>query len=272
LATLAFVTETAPGAPDAGHTHPFTLCIDVGGTGLKANVLGATGTTVAERVKIATTYPMPPQTMVEKLKCLADKLPPADRISCGFPGMVRKGQVLSAPHFVTKKGPGSAVDEELFRAWSGFDLSGALSEAIGTPCKVANDADVQGAAVVQGNGFEAVVTFGTGFGTAFFMDGRLLPHFEFSHIEFRKGETFNEQLGEAARKKIGDTRWNSRVRKVIAYLDAMTFFDHLYIGGGNGGRIKRDDLGSVLERITVVPNTAGILGGLKLWDEQHIFS
>ena len=89
------MTETAPGVPDAGHARPFTLCIDVGGTGLKANVLGATGTTVAERVKVATTYPMPPQTMVEKLKGLADKLPPADRISCGFPGMVRKGQVLT---------------------------------------------------------------------------------------------------------------------------------------------------------------------------------
>ena len=86
---------------------------------------------------------------------------------------------------------------------------------------MANDADVQGAAVVQGKGFEAVITLGTGFGTAFFMDGRLLPHLEFSHLEFRKGETFNEQLGEPARKKIGDKRWNKRVRKAIAYLDAL---------------------------------------------------
>jgi polyphosphate glucokinase len=124
--------------------------------------------------------------------------------------------------------------------------------------------------VVGAWGFEAVVTLGTGVGTAFFMDGALLPHLEFSHLEFRKGETFNEQLGEPARKKIGDKKWNDRVRKMIAYLDALTFFDHLYIGGGNAPRINRRDLGQVLERITVVDNTAGILGGIKLWNESNI--
>jgi len=106
--------------------------------------------------------------------------------------------------------------------------------------------------------------------TAFFMDGNLMPHMEFSHLEFRKGETFNEQVGEAARKKIGDERWNKRVRKAIAYLNALTFFDHLYIGGGNGGRVNRRDLGELLERITVVDNKAGILGGIKLWDAHHV--
>ena len=60
------------------------------------------------------------------------------------------------------------------------------------------------------------------------------------------------------------------MRKAIAYLDAMTFFDHLYIGGGNAPRVNRRDLGDVLERITVVANTAGILGGIKLWDEDHV--
>jgi polyphosphate glucokinase len=252
------------------HEHPYTLCIDVGGTGLKANVLGATGTFVADRVKIPTTYPMPPELMVEKLTGLARKLPEADRTSCGFPGMVRNGHVLSAPHFVTKSGPGTQTVPELLESWSDFDLASALSASIGKPCRVANDADVQGAAVVQGKGFEAVVTLGTGFGTAFFMDGRLLPHFEFAHQEFRKGETFNQQLGEPVRKKIGDQRWNERVQKAIAYLNALTFFDHLFIGGGNAQRINRRDLGAVIERITVVDNSAGILGGIRLWDEHHI--
>ena len=59
------------------------------------------------------------------------------------------------------------------------------------------------------------------------------------------------------------------MQKTIAYLDALTFFDHLYIGGGNAPRVNRRDLGDVLERITVVDNSAGILGGIKLWDDQH---
>ena len=264
------VFDAALPAESVPPARPYTLSIDVGGTGLKANVLGLGGSLVADRVKIPTTYPMPPARMVEKLAGLAAKLPEADRISCGWPGMVRGGRVLSAPHFITVKGPGSAVDPDLEKAWSHFDMSAALSQAIGKPCRVANDADMQGAAVVRGHGFEAVITLGTGFGTAFFMDGRLLPHQEFSHVEFRKGESFNEQLGEAARKKVGDKKWNKRVREAIAYLDAMFFFDHLYIGGGNSPRVDRRDLGPVLERITVVDNSAGILGGIKLWEDQHI--
>jgi len=261
------VTETST---TSAHRRPFTLSIDIGGTGLKADVLDKDGVFVADRVKIATTYPMPPDRLVEQLTGLADKLPTADRTSAGFPGMVRSGEILSAPHFVTEKGPGSTVLPELMKAWSGFDLAQALAHSIGKPCRVANDADVQGLAVVQGQGFEAVITLGTGVGTAFFMGGRLLPHLEFSHLEFRKGETFNEHLGEAARKKTGDDKWNGRVRRMIAYFNALTFFDHLYIGGGNAQRINRRDLGEVLERITVVDNTAGILGGIKLWDESHI--
>jgi polyphosphate glucokinase len=267
---LASLDPVSDITAQAAHQHPYTLAIDIGGTGLKANVLDKTGEVVADRVRTPTTYPMPPDQMVAKLTGLAQRLPEADRASAGFPGMVRRGRVLSAPHFVCKKGPGTEVDPELVKEWSGFDLAAALSRAVGKPCRVANDADVQGAAVVSGKGFEAVVTLGTGFGTAFFMDGRLLPHMEFAHVDFRKGDSFNEQLGEPVRKKIGDKKWNKRVRHAIEYLDTLTEFDHLYIGGGNAPRIVRDDLGQVLQRITVVPNSAGILGGIKLWDGDHV--
>jgi polyphosphate glucokinase len=162
------------------------------------------------------------------------------------------------------------VDHHLEKAWSRFDLAGALQEALGKPTKVANDADVQGAAVVKGQGLEFVITLGTGFGTAAFLDGNLLPHLEIAHQPFRKGETYNDQLGERTRKDIGDERWNTRVRKAIDQLDAMLFFDHLYIGGGNARRVKRDDLGDVMELTTVVDNSAGILGGIRLWEGVHL--
>ena len=249
--------------------HPYTLSIDVGGTGLKASVLSKDGTMVADRVKVETKYPMPPDGdtgLVATLTALVKPLPAADRISCGFPGMVRNGLVLSAPHFVTKKGPGSPVDEKLSAAWCKFDLENALATALGKPTKVANDADIQGAAVVKGDGLEVVITLGTGFGSALFMDGHLMPHLELAHQPFRKGETYNDQLGELARKNKGDESWNERVREAITNLDALFFFDHLYIGGGNARRIDRDGLGDALERVTIVDNTAGILGGVKLWE------
>jgi polyphosphate glucokinase len=255
--------------PAADQKHPFTLAIDVGGTGLKASVLSATGEMVADRVKVATTYPMPPDALVAALTKLVKPLPESDRVSCGFPGMVRSGHVLSAPHFVTKSGPGTAVDQDLFKAWSDFDLASALETSLGKPTKVANDADVQGAAVVKGKGLELVLTLGTGFGSAVFMDGQLLPHLELAHQPFRRGTTYNEEIGEMARKKVGDGHWNRRVRKAIINMDGFFFFDHLYIGGGNASRVNRKDLGDLLERITVVDNTAGILGGIKLWEGTH---
>jgi polyphosphate glucokinase len=254
---------------DVPAEHPFTLSIDVGGTGLKASVLSKTGTMVADRVRVDTKYPLPPDGdggLIPALTELVKPLPEADRISCGFPGMVRNGVVLSAPHFICKKGPGSPVDKKLSDSWDNFDLAGALSGALGKPAKVANDADVQGAAVVQGKGLEVVITLGTGMGSAFFLDGHLMPHLELGHHPFRKDESYDENLGELARKNKGDASWNHRVREAIGTINALFFYDHLYIGGGNARRVDRDELGDALEHITVVDNTAGILGGIKLWD------
>jgi polyphosphate glucokinase len=265
-------TGASPGAGTTaavktGPLRPFTLGIDIGGTGLKASVLDADAAMVADRVKVLTTYPMPPDKLVATLTKLVAPLPAADRASVGFPGMVREGLVLSAPHFSTKHGPGSAVDPDLLGLWTRFDLATALAEAFSLPTKVANDADIQGAAVVGGHGLELVVTLGTGFGTGLFYRGQLMPHLEIAHQPFRKGETYNQQLGEAARKEIGEERWNKRVQKAITILRALFFFDHLYIGGGNSRRVYRQDLD---DDITIVDNTAGIVGGVRLWAADHV--
>jgi len=253
-------------APVTHPTAPFTLAIDIGGTGLKASVLDSAGAMVADRVRVDTTYPCSPATMVDDLVALVASLPAFDRVSAGFPGMVREGRILSAPHFVTVSGPGSDVDEALVTQWSSFDLAGALAARLGKPTRVANDADVQGAAVVAGHGLELVVTLGTGVGTAFFFDGELLPHLELAHHPLHKGETYNEQLGDRARKDVGGEGWNKRVRRALDILRALCFFDHCYVGGGNARRIE----GELAADITIVDNTAGILGGIKLWQGDHL--
>jgi polyphosphate glucokinase len=263
-AEAAVATSTSP--PGHSPQAPFTLAIDIGGTGLKASVLDATGAMVADRVMVKTTYPCPPQKMLDDLAALVAPLPPSDRVSAGFPGMVRNGLVLSAPHFVTEHGPGTTIDAKLVKEWASFDLAGGLAKRLRKPTRVANDADIQGAAVVKGKGLELVVTLGTGVGTAFFYDGRLLPHLEFAHHPFLKGDTYNEQIGDAARKDVGNQRWNKRVRKAVAALRALSFFDHCYIGGGNARKIH----GTLGVDVSIVDNTAGILGGIRLWDESHI--
>jgi polyphosphate glucokinase len=248
-----------PGSPDGLDT----LAIDIGGTGLKASVLDITGAMEHDRVRIPTPYPLPPEKLVTVLTDLVKPLPHFDRISVGFPGMVRDGHVLSAPHFVSPEGPGGEPTPKLAKAWADFDLESRLASDLGTPCKVANDADLQGAAVVKG--LELVLTLGTGLGSAFFKDGLLLPHLEFAHHPFRKGESYNDAIGDAARKKLGHKKWQKRVTEVVETFRALCFFDHCYLGGGNSAKLDVE----LPADVSVTDNNAGILGGIKLWERSR---
>jgi polyphosphate glucokinase len=254
--------------PESAHdpapepVRPFTTAIDVGGTGIKAAVLDGDGKLIADRVRVNTTYPLSPDAFLDAIVKLIQPLPHADRVSIGFPGVVRNGRVVTAPHFVTKKGPGSKIVPELLSAWTGFDIASHVSERLSLPTRVLNDADLQGLAVMQGKGIELVVTLGTGVGTALFDNGVLAPHLEIAHHPFRKGETYNEQLGDDALKKIGAKRWRARVQRGIVQLDELVHYDHCYIGGGNA-RLLGD---SIPGPVTIVDNVAGIIGGIKLWD------
>ena len=239
-----------------------TLAIDIGGTGLKASVLDAQGQMTADKVRMDTPYPCPPATLVSSLTSLVEPLPKAHRVSVGFPGLVRQGTVIEVPS-LSRREYGGPRDPEFAAAWSGFDLESALAQAFGLPTKVLNDADVQGCAVIEGNGLEFVMTLGTGVGTALFNEGVLLPHMELSHGPFKDGLTFDLALGEAARKDIGNARWTKRVRKAIRAFDDMLYFRKIYIGGGNAKRLSADDIGT---KGQVVSNTAGILGGIRVWD------
>ena len=66
------MTDTSDDPPPE---HPFTIAIDVGGTGLKADVLDDDGRPVAGRVRVSTTYPMPPELMVATLTTLVGQAP-----------------------------------------------------------------------------------------------------------------------------------------------------------------------------------------------------
>lgn len=251
---------------DSTCAGPTTLAIDVGGTGLKAALLDGSGRMIGEEVRTPTRYPCPPGALVSALRQLTLPLGAYDRLAAGFPGMVRGGLVLSAPHFVTSEGPGSSVVPDLARLWDRFDLATSLAEAFGRPARVVNDADLQGAAVVNGRGLELVVTLGTGVGTALFLDGNLAPHLELAQHPFRHDQTYNEQLGERSRRSIGDARWNARVLIAVETLYRLTMYDTLFVGGGNAARVDVD-LGP---RATLVDNVAGLLGGIRLW-QGHMF-
>ena len=165
---------------------PLTLAIDVGGSGLKATVLAPDGEMLSERVRRDTPYPCTPPVLLDELDALAKTQPHYDRVSVGYPGAIRRGIVRDVTAFV-RPGPGEPKDPKLIKEWIGYDLQSALAERFGKPVRVANDADVQGCAVIEGRGMELVITLGTGVGCAVFFDGTLLPHMELSHGRFGDG-------------------------------------------------------------------------------------
>jgi len=228
------------------------LAIDIGGSGLKAAILDLNGDLLSERVRIETPKNLVPDALLQALVNLVEPFAAYDVVSVGFPGVVRKGVIITAPNLGTKQ-------------LKGYNLQLALEKQLGKPARVLNDADMQGFAAIKGEGVEMVITLGTGFGSALFLDGELAPHLEISHIPFRKGEDYDQQVGNAARKKIGKKRWNRRVQRAIKNLRILTNFDRLYIGGGNADKLKLE----LEPDIEVISNENGVRGGAWLW-RKHV--
>ena len=173
-----------------GAAAPFTLGVDIGGTNIKASVLDAAGVLAAEQTRSSTPKPATPQAVLETVAKLAAQLPPFQRISVGFPGVVKGGKVVTAPNLGTSY-------------WAGFQLIEALADRFGTPARLLNDAAVQGLGVVEGHGLECVLTLGTGVGCALFRNRRLLLHLELGQYHARRRKTYDQYIGQAALLKKG---------------------------------------------------------------------
>ena len=224
------------------------LCIDVGGTGLKAAVISPRGKYLVKRVRVKTPKRRKPAQIVKALTDLAAALGPFDHVTIGFPGMVRNGRVMTAPAFGTAD-------------WKGFDLTGVMQKRLARPVKVLNDADVQGLAAITGKGLELVGTLGTGFGTAWFRDGELMPHMDLAHLVMRKKDDFDIYIGDKTRRRIGDSHWNRRVKKLIGVLETVFAYDRLYLGGGNSRCVSF----KLPRNVSLVSNDAGMEGGAFAW-------
>lgn len=236
----------------ASLSSTITLAIDIGGSGIKGLLLNQSGQPLSERVRMVTPMPATPQAIVPLISDIAKILSRFDRVSVGFPGVIHQGWVKTAPN--------------LDASWPGTNLVGELEQHLQKPVRAANDADVQGYGAIKGQGVEMVITLGTGFGTALFINGHLVPNLEIAHHPFRKQQTYEVQLGASALKNVGKKRWNLRLAKAIDILDRVINFDHLYIGGGNGKKVTIP----LPSHATIISNTAGLLGGIALWADPNV--
>jgi len=223
------------------------LSVDIGGSGIKAMVLDESGQPVTERQRIETpSHPNPPA-VLDVIAQLAEAQGTFNHVSVGFPGVVNNGVIKTAVNLNSE--------------WIDYDLAEHLSQRLQTPVRVANDADLQGYGAIAGTGVELAVTLGTGFGSALFVKGHLVPNLEIAHHPFVKGKTYEQQLGRKALKKNGKKAWNRHLAQALKNLEHLFNYDMLYIGGGETKRIQIP----LPSNAQIVSNRAGILGGIALW-------
>lgn len=213
------------------------LSVDVGGSHVK--ILSSAG---GEPRRFDSGPGLTAAQMCAGVNKLAEELD-YDCISIGFPGPVTHDKPLSEPH-------------NLGAGWVGFDFSAAL----GKPVKVVNDALMQALGSYQG-GRMLFLGLGTGLGAAMIVDGAAEP-MELAHLPYKKGKTFEDYVGEASRKKRGNSRWRKSVFDIVELLSAALEPDYLVIGGGNVDYLK--DLPPHCRRGA---NDRAFAGGFRLWQD-----
>ena len=234
------------------------LSIDIGGTSLKACILTEQGELFSEYTKLPTPKNSTPEAVIKEIHDLVGPLAPYGKVAIGFPGYVKGGIVETAPNLAKNK-------------WAGFPLAQEISDLLGKPVRLINDADQQALGIIGGKGFEIVLTLGTGFGTSLTFDGELLPHLELAHLPVTKNKDYDAYIGNKAFEKEGKKEWNDRLQRIIQIYKTVFNYDELYLGGGNAKQIDFD----LDHNIHIVSNRDGIKGGAKLWaakEKYHIFT
>jgi polyphosphate glucokinase len=233
------------------------LGIDIGGSGIKgAPVDLERGQLLTERFRIPTPQPAVPEAVAEVVAAVARNFAWRGPIGCTFPAIIKGGVAYSAAN----------VDA----AWIGADARALFERATGCPVTVLNDADAAGLAEMTfgaGRGQRGVVlllTFGTGIGSALFLDGKLVPNTELGHLEVR-GKEAEDRASDRVREEKGWSwsKWAEKVDEYLARLEALFSPDLFIIGGG----VSRDHARFVplLRRntplvVAELRNEAGIMG------------
>ncbi len=233
------------------------LGIDIGGSGIKgAPVNVVTGELTTKRHRIPTPDQSTPENVATVVAELARHFEWNGPIGCTFPAVVRHGIVYTAAN--------------VHQSWIGTDAETLFRETTGCPVRVLNDADAAGVAeMVLGAGKDRqgvviMLTFGTGIGTAIFVDGHLLPNTEFGHLPIRGKDA--EHRASAKIRDDEDLSWSEWAERVNEYLEQMEFFfsPDLFIIGGGVSKKQHKFLPHLKTRAEIVPaqllNEAGIVG------------
>ncbi|MFI9205334.1 polyphosphate--glucose phosphotransferase [Streptomyces sp. NPDC053048] len=233
--------------------------VDIGGSGIKgAPVDLGRGEIARERFKVLTPRPSTPDAVAGCVRQVVEHFGAlGGPVGVTFPGVVTDGTTRTAAN----------VD----KSWIGRDAAALLGEELGGPVTVLNDADAAGLAEMtfgagRGRmGTVVVLTFGTGIGSALFVDGRLVPNTELGHLELQGHEAETRASTRAKDEEdLSWGRWAKRVGRYLAHVE-MLFSPELFVIGGGVSR-KAAKFLPLIEGVSaeVVPaqleNNAGIVG------------
>ena len=236
------------------------LGIDIGGSGIKGAIVDLEkGEVIGDRHRIETPQPSTPQAVAKVVDQIVRHFAWEGPIGCTFPAIVRHGVTMSAAN----------VD----KSWIGFDAQGLFAQTTGRKVALLNDADAAGIAEMtfgagkgRDKGVVIVLTFGTGIGSAIFLDGKLLPNTEFGHVPMpMKGIVAEHYCSERIRKE-EDLKWSEWATRTNHYLTLMDllFSPDMFIIGGGISKKSEKWLPLLKTRPPLVPaqllNEAGIVG------------
>ncbi|MHA7286343.1 polyphosphate--glucose phosphotransferase [Arthrobacter sp. MDT3-44] len=239
--------------------------VDIGGTGIKGGIVDLEkGVIVGERYRIPTPKPSTPEAVAEVVAQIVAELssrpegPAADvPVGVTFPAIIQHGVARSAAN----------VD----KSWVNTDVDALFTKVLGRDVHVINDADAAGLAEVRYGagkgklGTVLVITLGTGIGSAFIFDGRLVPNAELGHLEI-DGHDAETKASAVARERDG-IDWDEYAVRLQRYFSHVEFLfsPELFIVGGGISKRSSEYLPSLQLRTPIIPaqlkNHAGIVGG-----------
>src|SRR3954452_417648 len=202
------------------------LGIDIGGSGIKgAPVNTLRGSLLDARFRLGTPTGRRPDEVVDAVAEGVRHFDWKGALGLTFPGVVTAGTICTAAN--------------LHKSWIGVDLPALVLERVQRNATVINDADAAGVAEVAHGaakgvaGVVLVLTFGTGVGSAVFLDGKLVPNTELGHLEL-DGEDAETQIGEAARerKSLSWKKWAKRANRYLVHVEGLLWPDLIVVGGG----------------------------------------
>jgi polyphosphate glucokinase len=252
------VTSSASSASRHAQT---AFGIDIGGSGMKAAPVDlATGTLTADRLKILTPQPSTPDAMADVVRLLVEHFEWEGNVGVAFPAVVRNGVARTAAN----------ID----KSWIGTDIDAAFTAATRRPVHVINDADAAGLAEMRygagrgRNGVVIMLTFGTGIGSGFFLDGKLVPNTELGHLLLDGREAEHSAAAVVRdREKLSWKEWGRRVDRYLEHVEFLFSPDLFIVGGGVSRKADKwlDYVGVDTEIVVAsLENEAGIVGAASI--------